>query len=37
MLPVQGNVYMLVADGINVTASVGPDGVLLVNTGAARR
>ena len=35
MLPVQGNVYMLVADGVNLTASVGAEGVLLVNTGAA--
>ena len=35
MLPVQGNVYMLVADGTNITASVGPEGVALVNTGAA--
>ena len=36
MLPVQGNVYMLVADGTNITASVGPDGVALVNTGSAQ-
>ena len=35
VLPVQGNVYMLVVDGYNVTASVGPDGVLMVNTGPA--
>lgn len=35
VLPVQGNVYMLVADGNNVTVSVGADGVMLVNTGAA--
>jgi glyoxylase-like metal-dependent hydrolase (beta-lactamase superfamily II) len=35
VLPIQGNVFMLVADGVNVTASVGPEGVLLVNTGAA--
>ena len=35
VLPVQGNVFMLVADGVNVTASVGPEGVALVNTGAA--
>ena len=34
VLPVQGNVYMLVADGTNITASVGADGVMLVNTGA---
>jgi len=36
VLPVQGNVYMLVADGSNATVSVGPDGVLLVDTGSAR-
>jgi len=35
VLPVQGNVYMLVADGTNITVSVGPEGVALVNTGAA--
>ena len=35
VLPVQGNVYMLIADGVNLAASVGPDGVLLVNSGAA--
>ena len=36
MLPVQGNIYMLVADGTNITASVGADGVMLVNTGSAQ-
>src|SRR4030095_8536895 len=35
VLPVQGNVYMLVVDGYNVSASVGQDGVLMVNTGPA--
>jgi glyoxylase-like metal-dependent hydrolase (beta-lactamase superfamily II) len=35
VLPVQGNIYMLVADGQNVTVSVGAEGVLLVNTGSA--
>ena len=35
VLPVQGNVYMLVVDGHNVTAQIGRDGVLMVNTGAA--
>jgi hypothetical protein len=35
VLPVQGNVYMLVVDGNNVTAQIGRDGVLMVNTGAA--
>jgi cyclase len=36
VLPVQGNVYMLVADGTNITASVGPDGVALVNSGSTQ-
>jgi cyclase len=35
ILPVRGNVYMLVGDGANITASVGRDGVLLVDTGTA--
>ena len=35
VMPVQGNVYMLIADGNNVTASVGADGVLVVNTATA--
>ena len=32
VLPVQGNVYMLVGAGGNVTVSVGKDGVVLVDT-----
>jgi glyoxylase-like metal-dependent hydrolase (beta-lactamase superfamily II) len=36
ILPVQDNIYMLVADGTNVTVSAGPQGVLLVNTGSAK-
>lgn len=36
VLPVQGNIYMLVADGVNVTASVGRDGIAVVNTGTAQ-
>ncbi len=35
VLPVRGNVYMLVGAGANITASVGKDGVLVVDTGAA--
>lgn len=31
VLPVQGNVYLLVADGTNITVQVGKDGVLLVD------
>jgi glyoxylase-like metal-dependent hydrolase (beta-lactamase superfamily II) len=34
VMPVQGNVYMLVGAGSNITVSVGRDGVLLVDTGA---
>lgn len=36
VLPVQGNIYMLVADGINITASVGKEGIAVVNTGTAQ-
>lgn len=36
VLPVRGNIYMLVGAGGNVTASVGRDGVLLVDTGTAQ-
>src|SRR6187401_1382394 len=35
VLPVQGNIFMLVADGVNLTASIGSEGTLLVDTGAA--
>jgi cyclase len=35
ILPVQGNVYMIVGAGANITASVGDNGVLLVDTGSA--
>jgi glyoxylase-like metal-dependent hydrolase (beta-lactamase superfamily II) len=35
VMPVQGNIYMLVADGTNITVSMGADGVMLVNTGTA--
>jgi hypothetical protein len=34
VLPVQGNIYMLVADGTNITASIGHDGIAVVNTGS---
>jgi cyclase len=36
VLPVQGNIYMLVADGTNVAVSVGQEGVAVVNTGTAQ-
>ena len=32
VLPVQGNVYMLVGAGGNVTAQIGEEGVLIVDT-----
>ncbi len=35
VLPVQGNVYMLVADGNNITVSVGRSGVLVVDAGSS--
>jgi glyoxylase-like metal-dependent hydrolase (beta-lactamase superfamily II) len=34
--PVRDNVWMLVGAGANIAASVGPDGVLIVNSGEAR-
>jgi glyoxylase-like metal-dependent hydrolase (beta-lactamase superfamily II) len=36
VLPVQGNIFMLVADGTNITVSVGRDGIAIVNTGSAQ-
>jgi glyoxylase-like metal-dependent hydrolase (beta-lactamase superfamily II) len=33
VLPVQGNVYMLVGAGANITASIGRDGIFLVDAG----
>ena len=35
VLPIRGNVSMIVGGGSNVTVSAGVDGVLLVDTGAA--
>lgn len=35
VMPVQGNVYMLVTAYGNITASIGRDGILLVDTGPA--
>ena len=34
--PVRKNVWMLVGAGANIAASVGPDGVMLVNSGAVQ-
>ena len=35
VLHIRGPVYMIVGAGGNITASVGPDGVLMVDTGLA--
>src|SRR5579863_6502474 len=35
ILPVQGNIYMLVGAGGNITVQAGDDGVLLVDSGVA--
>jgi cyclase len=35
VIPVQGNIYMIVGAGANITASVGDNGVLLVDSGNA--
>ena len=35
ILPVHGSVYMLAGGGGNITASVGKDGVLVVDSGTA--
>ncbi len=35
LMRVQGNIYMLVGDGANITVQVGDQGVLLVDTGLA--
>jgi len=34
ILPIRGNVYMLAGAGGNIALSVGPDGVLVVDTGS---
>lgn len=35
VLPVKGNIWVITAGGSNVVASIGKDGILLVDTGAA--
>ncbi len=35
VLPIRGNVWMITVGGSNVVASIGKDGVMLVDTGAA--
>ena len=36
ILPTQGNIYMVIADGTNLAVSIGNDGIMLVDTGAAK-
>ena len=36
VLPVQGNIYMLVGAGGNIAASIGEDGILLVDSGTTQ-
>src|SRR5262245_35616621 len=36
VLPVRGNLYMLVGAGANAAASIGRDGVLMVDTGTTQ-
>jgi cyclase len=36
VLPVQGNLYMLVGDGGNIAVQVGDQGAMVVNTGAGQ-
>jgi len=36
ILPLRGNVYVLVGAGANITLSVGKEGVLLVDAGTAQ-
>jgi glyoxylase-like metal-dependent hydrolase (beta-lactamase superfamily II) len=36
VLPVQGNIYMLVGGGANITVSLGRDGVLVVDSGSVQ-
>ena len=35
VLPMKGNIWMIAAAGSNIVASIGKDGILLVDTGAA--
>src|SRR6185369_14886177 len=36
VLHIRGPIYMIVGAGGNITASIGPDGVLVVDTGLAQ-
>jgi len=35
VVPVRGNIYLISGGGANITASVGPDGIFLVDSGSA--
>jgi len=37
VLPVRGNIYMVVGAGSNIVLQVGPDGVLIVDSGSGER
>jgi cyclase len=37
IVPVRGHIYLIAGAGGNITVSVGPDGVLLVDSGLAQR
>jgi glyoxylase-like metal-dependent hydrolase (beta-lactamase superfamily II) len=37
VVPVRGNIHVIVGAGANITASVGPDGILLVDTGDGKQ
>jgi glyoxylase-like metal-dependent hydrolase (beta-lactamase superfamily II) len=37
VLPVRGNIHMIVGAGANITAQIGPDGVLLVDSGSGAK
>jgi cyclase len=37
VIPIAGNVHMIAGDGGNIAVQVGPDGVVVVDSGAGRR
>jgi len=36
IVPVRGHIYLLAGAGANITLSVGPDGVFMVDAGSTR-
>src|SRR4051812_47787522 len=36
IVPVRGHIYMLVGAGANITLSVGPDGIFMVDSGSSQ-